>query len=68
MPCPSSAVKMTRNMSGKAKMKNAEAGFRQNALFVYLTCVSVSAAPFMTCVLPAGGGPAPPPPLPVSSR
>jgi hypothetical protein len=30
--CPSSAVKMTRNMSGKANVKNADAGLRQNAL------------------------------------
>ena len=72
MPCPSSAVKMTRNISGKAKMKNAEAGLRQNALFVYLTWVSVSAASFMTCVLPSAGRfrDSPPPRLglPVSSR
>ena len=33
-PCPSSAVKITRNISGNANVKNAEAGFRQNALFV----------------------------------
>jgi hypothetical protein len=38
VPWPSRAVKMTRNISGKAKMKKAEAGLRQNALFVYLTC------------------------------
>ena len=61
-PCPSSAVKMTRNMSGKAKMKKAEAGLRQNALFVYRTCDSVSAVAFMTCAVlsrrPAPGWPA----------
>jgi hypothetical protein len=29
---PSRAVKITRNISGNANVKNAEAGFRQNAL------------------------------------
>jgi hypothetical protein len=29
-----SEVKITRNSSGNAKVKNADAGFRQNALFV----------------------------------
>ena len=29
---PSSAVKITRNISGNANVKNAEAGLRQNAL------------------------------------
>ena len=33
-PEPSRAVKITRNINGKANVKNAEAGFRQNALFV----------------------------------
>ncbi len=33
-PSPSSDVKITRNISGNANVKNAEAGFRQNALFV----------------------------------
>jgi hypothetical protein len=32
-PWPSKEVKITRNMSGKRKVKNAEAGLRQNALF-----------------------------------
>jgi hypothetical protein len=30
-------VKMTRNISGNTNVKNAEAGFRQNAVFVYRT-------------------------------
>ena len=34
---PNRAVKITRNISGKAKVKNAEAGLRQNALFVKRT-------------------------------
>ena len=42
-------MKITRNISGNAKMKNAEAGFRQNALFAYRACETVSAALFMTC-------------------
>ena len=29
-----SEVKITRNISGKANVKNADAGFRQNAMFV----------------------------------
>ncbi len=31
---PSSDVKITRNISGNANVKNADAGFRQNALLV----------------------------------
>jgi hypothetical protein len=31
---PKIAVKITRNMRGKANVKKAEAGFRQNAVFV----------------------------------
>ena len=33
---PNSAVKITRNISGNANVKNADAGFRKNARFVYL--------------------------------
>ena len=32
VPCPSSEVKITRNMSGNANVKNADAGLRQNDL------------------------------------
>ena len=39
---PSRAVKITRNMSGNANVKNAEAGFRQNALFTYRNWTPVS--------------------------
>ncbi len=31
---PNRPVKITRNISGKANVKKAAAGFRQNALFV----------------------------------
>ena len=34
---PNNTVKITRNMSGKTNVKNADAGFRQKALFVYRT-------------------------------
>ena len=34
---PNKAVKITRNMRGKANVKNAFAGFRQKALFVNRT-------------------------------
>ena len=37
MPLPSSAVKITRNSNGNTNVKNADAGFRQNALFVKRT-------------------------------
>ena len=43
-PPPSSAVKITRNISGNANVKNADAGLRQNDLFVNRTCRSVSPA------------------------
>ena len=43
MPEPSKAVKITRNMSGKANVKKADAGLRQNALLVYRTCRAVRA-------------------------
>ena len=33
-PSPSRAVKITRNISGKANVKNADAGLRQKDLFV----------------------------------
>ena len=33
-PLPSKVVKITRNNSGKTNVKNADAGFRQNVLFV----------------------------------
>ena len=31
-------MKITRNISGNANVKNADAGFRQKALFVNRTC------------------------------
>jgi hypothetical protein len=34
VPPPNSDVKITRNMRGNAKVKNAAAGLRQNAVFV----------------------------------
>jgi hypothetical protein len=37
VPVPNSAVKITRNMRGKANVKKAFAGFRQKALFVKRT-------------------------------
>ena len=37
LPEPSKAVKITKNMSGKAKVKKADAGLRQNALLTYPT-------------------------------
>ena len=43
-PPPSSAVKITRNISGNANVKNADAGLRQKDLFVNRTCRSVSPA------------------------
>src|SRR5919202_6764236 len=46
-PDPSSDVKITRNINGNANVKNADAGFRQNALLVKRTCRRASAAPLI---------------------
>ena len=43
---------MTRNISGNAKVKKADAGFRQNATFVYRSCVPRSVSAFTTCPPP----------------
>jgi hypothetical protein len=40
---PNSALKITRNINGKTKVKNAAAGFLQNALFWNRTCLRVNA-------------------------
>jgi hypothetical protein len=42
VPFPSNDVKITRNSSGKMNVKNADAGFRQNALFVNRNCRAMS--------------------------
>src|SRR5664280_2142684 len=46
-PCPSSAVKITRKINGNAKVKNADAGLRQNALLTYRNWKKVSVAVFI---------------------
>ncbi len=44
VPLPKSDVKITRNMSGNANVKNADAGLRQKALFVKRTWRRVNPA------------------------
>ena len=44
VPFPNSDVKITRNISGNANVKKAEAGLRQKALFVKRTCRTASSA------------------------
>ena len=61
---PSSAVKITRNISGNANVKNAEAGLRQNALFDVADLRSVKGDGAHRGASDAGVGPA----RPVSSR
>src|SRR5205814_7205910 len=51
------AVKITRNISGNAKVKNAAGGLRQNARFVNFTCRSVSAVS-LNVVSPVASQPA----------
>jgi len=43
---PSSAVKITRNINGNAKVKKARAGLRQNALLTKPTCETVALTGF----------------------
>ena len=47
-------MKITRNISGNANVKNAEAGFRQKALFVYRTCRGTRETSLNLDHLPAG--------------
>src|SRR5438874_2559978 len=49
------AVKITRNIRGNAKVKNAAGGLRQKARFVYFTCRMVSAASLNTASPRVGG-------------
>jgi hypothetical protein len=42
-PLLSSEVKTTRKTSGKAKLRNARLGLRQNVLLTYRTCLMVKA-------------------------